>query len=161
MNKGKTHAFFKWAYNGAFVPPPSLPSSSSSSSSPSSYSPSDDFEPEYDAPTNFTRVLLAPHDPRSSRGLNWVRPDYVVKADDDSFVMLGELEARLRMTPRQMLYWGCMWLSCLPSTHVPYLHFRSHRPQGALYSGADLCTLIRPCAVHRHHQATSQHDRRS
>ncbi|KAG9103712.1 hypothetical protein FRC06_008706 [Ceratobasidium sp. 370] len=26
----------------------------------------------------------------------WVRPDYVVKADDDSFVMLAELEARLR-----------------------------------------------------------------
>ncbi|KAG9099485.1 hypothetical protein FS749_001166 [Ceratobasidium sp. UAMH 11750] len=26
----------------------------------------------------------------------WVRPDYVVKADDDSFVILAELEARLR-----------------------------------------------------------------
>lgn len=27
----------------------------------------------------------------------WVRPDYVVKVDDDSFVMLAELEARLRL----------------------------------------------------------------
>ncbi|CAE6457303.1 unnamed protein product [Rhizoctonia solani] len=27
---------------------------------------------------------------------DWVRPDFVIKADDDSFVMLAELEARLR-----------------------------------------------------------------
>ncbi|QRV76220.1 hypothetical protein RhiJN_04235 [Ceratobasidium sp. AG-Ba] len=43
------------------------------------------------------------HFPRStpeyisrSPAAEWVRPDYVVKADDDSFVMLAELEARLR-----------------------------------------------------------------
>ncbi|KAG8748454.1 hypothetical protein FRC10_003587 [Ceratobasidium sp. 414] len=35
------------------------------------------------------------HIPRSPSP-EWVRPDYVVKADDDSFVMLAELEARLR-----------------------------------------------------------------
>jgi hypothetical protein len=33
--------------------------------------------------------------PSSAR--EWVRPDFVVKVDDDSFVMLAELEARLRV----------------------------------------------------------------
>ncbi|KAF8757589.1 Transporter [Rhizoctonia solani] len=33
-------------------------------------------------------------------------PDYVLKVDDDSFVMLGEIEARLRVTPRSLTYWG-------------------------------------------------------
>lgn len=27
----------------------------------------------------------------------WVRPDFIIKADDDSFVMLAELEAHLRV----------------------------------------------------------------
>ena len=34
------------------------------------------------------------------------RPQYIVKADDDSFIMLGELERKLRVTPRNMAYWG-------------------------------------------------------
>jgi hypothetical protein len=49
---------------------------------------------------------LAQHDPvyarqdralKSSAAQEWVRPDFVVKVDDDSFVMLAELEARLRV----------------------------------------------------------------
>ena len=47
---------------------------------------------------------LAAHDPplarldaASAQPRDWVRPDFVVKADDDSFVMLAELEARLRV----------------------------------------------------------------
>lgn len=49
---------------------------------------------------------IASHDPVHARqdrasGLSaaqeWVRPDFVVKVDDDSFVMLAELEARLRV----------------------------------------------------------------
>lgn len=34
-------------------------------------------------------------------------PAYVVKADEDSFIMLGELERRLRVAPRSKAYWGC------------------------------------------------------
>ena len=49
---------------------------------------------------------LAPHDPLYARqdrafgpsaAREWVRPDFVLKVDDDSFVMLAELEARLRV----------------------------------------------------------------
>ena len=35
------------------------------------------------------------------------RPDYIVKADEDSFIVLGELERRLRVAPRRLTYWGC------------------------------------------------------
>ncbi|KAH7335539.1 hypothetical protein B0J17DRAFT_670562 [Rhizoctonia solani] len=82
MNEGKSFRYFEWAYQNALVPPPAgLPE------------------------LNNRTVVLAPHDPtKTNRG--WVQPDYVLKVDDDSFVMLGELEARLRVTPRSMTYWG-------------------------------------------------------
>ena len=34
------------------------------------------------------------------------RPDYIVKADDDAFIMLGELERHLRVAPRNKAFWG-------------------------------------------------------
>ncbi|KII86467.1 glycosyltransferase family 31 protein [Plicaturopsis crispa FD-325 SS-3] len=90
MNYGKSHAFFTWAAENALVPPQAI----NATTPPFSYS-------------NFTAApppKLAPHDPvqsweEQSLGQElapWVRPDYVVKVDDDSFVMLAELEARLR-----------------------------------------------------------------
>ncbi len=93
MNDGKTHAFFSWAANNSWVPPLYF----------------DNFD---NVPTNFTYLnatnpapTLALHDPvhahrdqlDSLSPRPWVRPDFVVKADDDSFVMLAELEARLRV----------------------------------------------------------------
>lgn len=93
MNSGKTHAFFTWAASMAWVPPlyfnteiPLPNFSYSNASSP--------VRP------------LAPHDPPHARqdrafgpsaAREWVRPDFVVKVDDDSFVMLAELEGRLRV----------------------------------------------------------------
>lgn len=44
-------------------------------------------------------------DPKGA--LEEVRPDYVVKADEDSFIMLGELEKRLRILGGKKVYWGC------------------------------------------------------
>ncbi|QRV73804.1 hypothetical protein RhiJN_01818 [Ceratobasidium sp. AG-Ba] len=83
MNDGKSFAYFQWAYHNAFVPPPpGLPE------------------------LNNRTVTLASHDPRGVSARGWIPPDYVLKVDDDSFVMLGEIEARLRVTPRSMLYWG-------------------------------------------------------
>lgn len=93
MNDGKTHAFFTWAASNAWVPPLYLDQSSFKAVPTLSYS--DQSTP---APS------LAPHDPvhahsdqRSTSPKPWVRPDFVVKADDDGFVMLAELEARLRV----------------------------------------------------------------
>ncbi|KLO17017.1 hypothetical protein SCHPADRAFT_868779 [Schizopora paradoxa] len=95
MNYGKTHAFFTWAASEAWVPPlmgedaqnPYVPSFS------------------YSNITAGHTVPLAQHDPISSREewqisskqSPWVRPDFVLKVDDDSFVMMAELEARLRL----------------------------------------------------------------
>jgi hypothetical protein len=90
MNNGKSYTFFSWAainawvpfiYRPSGVPPPILSYSNSTSPPP----------------------LLAKHDPFlaweniNSTSRPWVRPDYVVKVDDDSFIMLAELEARLRL----------------------------------------------------------------
>jgi hypothetical protein len=91
MNEGKTHTFFSWASINAWVPPVYV----NSTILPPSFTYS-----------NFTSSppLLAPHDPYlawqdilSQDPMSWVRPDYIVKVDDDSFVMLAEIEARLRV----------------------------------------------------------------
>ncbi|KAJ7071054.1 glycosyltransferase family 31 protein [Mycena amicta] len=92
MNSGKTHTFFSWAALRAWVPP--VYSETGTRPQPFSYSASNHPPPP-----------LAPHDPvlawkdKTEAGTPkpWVRPDFVVKMDDDSFVMLAELEARLRV----------------------------------------------------------------
>lgn len=40
-------------------------------------------------------------------GVGFKKADYVVKADEDSFIVLSELERHLRITPRERTYWGC------------------------------------------------------
>ncbi|KAJ3512058.1 hypothetical protein NLJ89_g3749 [Agrocybe chaxingu] len=91
MNGGKTHTFFSWAAINAWVPPvyrssvvpvPTF-SYSNSTSTPPSLAPHDPF--------------LAWSDITSGRSRPWVRPDFVIKVDDDSFLILAELEARLRV----------------------------------------------------------------
>lgn len=98
MNAGKTHAYFTWASSNALVPAPVTPFSplpSSSTANPFTFSYSN---------ATFPGPLFAEHDPiqiRQERASGqvrpWVRPDFVVKADDDAFVMLAELESRLRV----------------------------------------------------------------
>ncbi|TCD71562.1 hypothetical protein EIP91_008943 [Steccherinum ochraceum] len=91
MNGGKSHAFFTWASQHAWVPPV--------------YAGSWDTRPELSY-ANITSPPppLASHDPLHAHKDHaigerrpWVRPDFVVKADDDSFLMLAELEGRLRV----------------------------------------------------------------
>ncbi|KAG8894334.1 hypothetical protein FRB99_001346, partial [Tulasnella sp. 403] len=85
MNNGKTHAFFTWAYENALVPPPNT---------------NHTFNPRRAPASSHAR-----HSKRRVYGLGkfqeegekWVSPDFVIKADDDSFVMLAELEGRLRV----------------------------------------------------------------
>ncbi|KAF8078648.1 glycosyltransferase family 31 protein [Lyophyllum atratum] len=91
MNYGKTHTFFSWAAINAWVPPvysnstvsPPLFSYSNHTASPPPLAPHDSF--------------FAWQDQHSGTLRSWVRPDFVVKVDDDSFVMLAELESRLRV----------------------------------------------------------------
>jgi hypothetical protein len=104
MNSGKTHAFFTWASKYAWVPPVQHGMMTATARRAFSYS-----NTTSDAPP------LASHDPgwvwRDVRARKaperWVRPDFVIKADDDSFVMLAELEARLRVE----LYAGTGWFA--------------------------------------------------
>ncbi|GAA5848337.1 hypothetical protein JCM8547_004481 [Rhodosporidiobolus lusitaniae] len=77
MNKGKTFKYFQWAYENATVPV------------------------YYSAPGEEGIV-----DGVRQVGVGFKKADYVVKADDDSFLVLSELERHLRITPRQNTYWG-------------------------------------------------------
>jgi hypothetical protein len=92
MNKGKTHTYFSWAAINAWVPP--MYNASAAAIPVPRYS----YANETASPPP-----LAPHDPYQTwqdihvgKGRSWVRPDFVVKVDDDAFVILAEMEARLR-----------------------------------------------------------------
>ncbi|KAH9858152.1 hypothetical protein C2E23DRAFT_802889 [Lenzites betulinus] len=93
MNQGKTHAYFTWAANNSWVPPVYH---DGYAKKPEGFSYTDATSPP---------PQLASHDPalahldQYTNGTQqpWVRPDFVVKADDDAFVMLAELEGRLRV----------------------------------------------------------------
>ncbi|KAI0825082.1 hypothetical protein BC628DRAFT_1320948 [Trametes gibbosa] len=93
MNRGKTHAYFTWAANNSWVPPVYH---DGYARTPEGFSYTDATSPP---------PPLASHDPalahqdQLTNGTQqpWVRPDFVVKADDDAFVMLAELEGRLRV----------------------------------------------------------------
>ncbi|GAA6029216.1 hypothetical protein JCM8097_003573 [Rhodosporidiobolus ruineniae] len=77
MNKGKTFEYFSWASENATVPVYySLPG-------------------EEGVVAGVRQV-----------GVGFKKADYVVKADDDSFIVLSELERHLRVTPRKNTYWG-------------------------------------------------------
>ncbi|KAJ7169859.1 glycosyltransferase family 31 protein [Mycena filopes] len=91
MNGGKTHTFFSWASLNAWVPP--VYPETGAKPHVFSYS-NRSFPPPAPAPHD---PLQARQDHTSEKPRPWVRPDYVVKVDDDSFVMLAELEARLRV----------------------------------------------------------------
>ncbi|KAK0525101.1 hypothetical protein OC834_005288 [Tilletia horrida] len=78
MNQGKTHAYFRWAAENATVP-------ILLSQEPKS--------PSYPGATLRSTVA-------------WKKADYVVKADDDAFIVLSELERHLRVSPRTGTYWG-------------------------------------------------------
>lgn len=136
MNSGKTHMFFSWAAANAWVPPLYF----------------DDFDNLSQAYSygNVTTPApaLAPHDSShahadqlSGHPLPWVRPDFVVKSDDDSFLMLAELEARLRVE-----------LHTKKSNRLP-----SHQefPHGLVSRNEDNSTAV---IQHSHLDAPSSHD---
>ncbi|KAG8219791.1 hypothetical protein J3R82DRAFT_763 [Butyriboletus roseoflavus] len=91
MNSGKSYAYFSWAAENAWVPPayantliPVPHFSYSTQSSPAPRPAPHDSH-------------LAWKDYASGQPTPWVRPDFVAKVDDDAFVMLAELESRVRL----------------------------------------------------------------
>ena len=77
----KTYEFFRWAAENATVPVlvPGKPTTPSK---------------------NLVRIGQQAYEVR------WKLVDYVLKADDDAFIVLDELERRLRALPRHLLHWG-------------------------------------------------------
>lgn len=89
MNSGKTHAYFTWASENATVPDYEYPTHPRSKESEAEFA-------VQAAAGGSTKPIY--------RGDK--RPDYVLKADDDAFLMLGELERHLRASPRRKAFWG-------------------------------------------------------
>ncbi|WVR04298.1 hypothetical protein IAU60_001298 [Kwoniella sp. DSM 27419] len=81
MNSGKTHAFFSWASENATVP-------------------------AWEYPARLTDEDGSPLGRAQPIWRGEKKPSYVVKADDDAMIMLGELETRLRVAPRNKAFWG-------------------------------------------------------
>ncbi|KAJ1022144.1 hypothetical protein NDA18_005377 [Ustilago nuda] len=103
MNRGKTHAFFRWAAENATVP--------------FLRAVEDDQQQAGSAFLGQRRlhgnghgqtreVLGGSSDQAQRYQVLWKKADYVVKADDDAYLVLKELERHLRVAPRQMTYWG-------------------------------------------------------
>ncbi|WVQ97693.1 hypothetical protein IAU59_004807 [Kwoniella sp. CBS 9459] len=91
MNSGKTHAFFSWAAENATVPDWEYPSQ---------------VVPAEQEDTDDTAEKTVATERAKPIWKGEKRPSYVVKADDDSFIMLAELEKRLRVAPRNKAFWG-------------------------------------------------------
>ncbi|KAG8941705.1 hypothetical protein FRC04_004118 [Tulasnella sp. 424] len=98
-----THAYFTREHQHALVPLPNT--NDNSAPEPQLPSVAADGTPAIPQRKGPVPPILAPDDSRPQnrarkRALEpeqWVAPDYVIKPDDDSFVMLAELEGRLRV----------------------------------------------------------------
>lgn len=119
MNGGKTHAFFQWAAANAtvpiLVPRDEVDAGSATHHAKAGGTGSDRVGGGLHlAQASSAKQLASDYVPGTVRGANghlydvaWKKADYVVKADDDAFLRLDELERHLRVSPRKMTYWGC------------------------------------------------------
>ncbi|PWN19940.1 hypothetical protein BCV69DRAFT_239364, partial [Microstroma glucosiphilum] len=92
MAGGKSYRYFQWATENATVPilRPRLGQRQLDSSGGSTL-------PQEGTVKGANDVLY---------DVSWKLVDYVVKADDDAFIALDELERHLRVAPRKLTYWG-------------------------------------------------------
>ncbi|KIJ68480.1 glycosyltransferase family 31 protein [Hydnomerulius pinastri MD-312] len=91
MNSGKSHAYFTWAAENAWVPPIYF----NTSTPVPDFSYSDQTAPAPRPAPHDSHLAWEDH--ASGHPRPWVRPDYVAKVDEDAFVMLAELESRMRL----------------------------------------------------------------
>ncbi|PLW58284.1 hypothetical protein PCANC_00848 [Puccinia coronata f. sp. avenae] len=91
MNRGKTYAFLNWASENATIPVYFHPL----------------HEPKPKTGINGIGGVIKPDGMQTVNvGVGFKKADFIVKADDDSFIVLSELERHLRVAPRTMTYWG-------------------------------------------------------
>lgn len=91
MNRGKTYAFLNWASENATIPIYFHPL----------------HEPKPKTGVNGIGGVMLPDGMETvNLSVGFKKADFVVKADDDSFIVLSELERHLRVAPRTMTYWG-------------------------------------------------------
>uniref|UniRef100_V5E3F9 Galactosyltransferase n=2 Tax=Kalmanozyma brasiliensis (strain GHG001) TaxID=1365824 RepID=V5E3F9_KALBG len=107
MNRGKTHAYFQWAAENATVPFLRAVEHEQQQQQPSV---GDVLLGERGLHGNghgqTREVLGGVADEAQRYQVLWKKADYVVKVDDDAYVVLEELERHLRVAPRQLTYWG-------------------------------------------------------
>lgn len=104
MNRGKTHAYFQWAAENATVP--FLRAVDQQTSQRPLGAHLDEPRQRGNGHGQTREVLGGTADQPQRYQVLWKKADYVVKADDDAYIFLQELERHLRVAPRQMTYWG-------------------------------------------------------
>ncbi|EGG12974.1 family 31 glycosyltransferase [Melampsora larici-populina 98AG31] len=87
MNRGKTYAYFRWASENATIPFYYHSTSSGDTNEP-------------------LQLEAGDQKPDQKVSVGFRKADFVVKADDDAFIVLRELERHLRVAPRNKTYWG-------------------------------------------------------
>ncbi|EPQ32409.1 uncharacterized protein PFL1_00605 [Pseudozyma flocculosa PF-1] len=109
MNRGKTHAFFKWAADNATVPflrPVGGQQAQLWQSNVEQFGGGGSGGVGGGSFGQTHEVARGSGESEERYEVAWKKADYVVKADDDAFIVLEELERHLRVSPRQMTYWG-------------------------------------------------------
>ncbi|KEI37533.1 glycosyltransferase family 31 protein [Mixia osmundae IAM 14324] len=81
MNRGKTYAFMRWAAENATIP--------------------FNYVPQHGRTQSLQGGTIT-----QPVSVGFRKADYIVKADDDSFLVLSELERHMRVSPREKSYWG-------------------------------------------------------
>jgi len=105
MNSGKTHKYFSWAAENAMVSDFDFVQSSNRTLTGSRKAEGFALVEERADIHSRLHASLDPMAQPIYKGEK--RPDYIFKADDDALIILGEMERKLRASPRKLTFFGC------------------------------------------------------